>query len=148
MSASRRREIACAVLLDTFGRFLLQQRDNKPEIVHPGKISLFGGHREDSESYLQCVVREIYEEISYFVPPGQFEYLASYEAIDDDQNGAVVHAEFFVARELPAEDLMITEGSAVFVKQQDLAAVEPGFTPSTRYAIRAFLNRKASDKRR
>lgn len=120
MSANRRREIACAVLLDTFGRFLLQQRDNKPEIVHPGKISLFGGHREDSESYLQCVVREIYEEISYFVPPGQFEYLTTYEAIDDEQGGVVVHAEFFIARDLPAQHLVINEGSALFVKQQDV----------------------------
>lgn len=53
MSEVRRREIACTILLDTFGRLLLQQRDNNPEIIHPGKISLFGGHREGSENYLQ-----------------------------------------------------------------------------------------------
>ena len=28
------------------GRFLLQQRDNKPEIRHPGLIGQFGGHLE------------------------------------------------------------------------------------------------------
>jgi 8-oxo-dGTP pyrophosphatase MutT (NUDIX family) len=37
--------------------------------VNPGKIGFFGGHREYSETYLECVVREVHEEISYFVPP-------------------------------------------------------------------------------
>lgn len=57
---SPRLEVASAILLDMSGRFLLQQRDNSPGILHPGKISLFGGHREAGESYLQCVVRELF----------------------------------------------------------------------------------------
>jgi 8-oxo-dGTP diphosphatase len=44
------RNFACAILIDTFGRFLLQQRDNVPGIVNPGKIGLFGGHREAGET--------------------------------------------------------------------------------------------------
>ena len=35
----RRREFTCAVLIDTFGRFLLQQRDNAPGIVHHGRLA-------------------------------------------------------------------------------------------------------------
>jgi 8-oxo-dGTP pyrophosphatase MutT (NUDIX family) len=31
-------------------------------------IGLFGGHREGNETFLECVVREIYEEISHFLP--------------------------------------------------------------------------------
>ncbi len=73
----RHREFTCAVLIDTLGRFLLQQRDNVPGIVHPGKIGLFGGHRECGETYLQCIVREVHEELSYFIPPERFEYLAT-----------------------------------------------------------------------
>ena len=53
--------------------FLLQQRDNVPGTVHPGKIGLFGGHRECGETYLQCIVREVHEELSYFIPPERFE---------------------------------------------------------------------------
>jgi 8-oxo-dGTP diphosphatase len=144
MSAIRRREVACAILLDTSGRFLLQHRDYISGIVHPGKISLFGGRREGSESYLQCVVREIHEEISYFVPPEHFQHLASYEAVDSEQDGAVVHGEFYIARGLPAADLVITEGSALFVEPKELAEVEPWFTPTARYAIDAFLEREGS----
>ena len=49
MSKSRHREVSCAIILDTLGRFLLQLRDNVPGILQPGKIGLFGGHREDGE---------------------------------------------------------------------------------------------------
>jgi hypothetical protein len=62
MNASPHREIACAIIIDTSGSFLLQQRDDVVGILHPGKVSLFGGHREGSETFLECVVREIHEE--------------------------------------------------------------------------------------
>jgi 8-oxo-dGTP diphosphatase len=42
------------------GRFL---RDDITGIIHPGKVGLFGGHREGDEAYLECIVREIHEEI-------------------------------------------------------------------------------------
>jgi 8-oxo-dGTP diphosphatase len=80
MTIERRREFTCAILLDTFGRFLLQQRDNVPGVVHPAKIGLFGGQREAGETHLQCIVREVHEELSYFLPPERFEYVASYDA--------------------------------------------------------------------
>ena len=67
MNASRHREIACAIIIDSGGRLLLQQRDDVAGILHPGKVTLFGGHREGQETFLECVVREIHEEISYFV---------------------------------------------------------------------------------
>jgi hypothetical protein len=42
MNAPRHREIACAIIIDTCGRFLLQQRDDIPGIVSPGMVGLFG----------------------------------------------------------------------------------------------------------
>jgi 8-oxo-dGTP diphosphatase len=77
-----RREFTCAVLIDTLGRFLLQQRDNVLGIVHPGKIGLFAGHRENGETYLRCIIREVHEELSYFIAPERFQYLAGYDATD------------------------------------------------------------------
>jgi 8-oxo-dGTP diphosphatase len=97
---SRHREIACAIIIDTRGRFLLQQRDDVPGILQPGKVGLFGGHREEDETYLQCVVREIHEEIGYFVSPDRFEHLVSYEGIDMDGEVGTIRGEFFVARDV------------------------------------------------
>jgi len=74
MNGTQPREIACAIIIDTCGRFLLQQRDDLPGIVCPGMIGFFGGHREGTETFLQCVVREVHEETSYFdTPPLQRE---------------------------------------------------------------------------
>ena len=139
-AATSSREIACAILLDTFGRLLLQQRDDVPGIVHPGKIGLFGGHREANESYLQCVVREIQEEISCCVAAERFEHFTNYESVDPELNGDTVYGEFFVARELLAESLVITEGSLLIIKPDELAAIEPQLTPPARFALNAFLN--------
>ena len=43
-------EFSGAILIDSLGRFLFQQRDNNPEILYPGMIGLFGGHREGNEN--------------------------------------------------------------------------------------------------
>jgi hypothetical protein len=44
---SQHREIAGAIIIDTLGRFL---RDDITGIIHPGKVELFGGHREGDEA--------------------------------------------------------------------------------------------------
>jgi 8-oxo-dGTP diphosphatase len=77
MNDAPRREIACAILIDLEGRFLLQRRDNVVNILYPGKIGLFGGHREGDETFLECVVREVREETSYLASPEQFQHLWS-----------------------------------------------------------------------
>jgi 8-oxo-dGTP diphosphatase len=134
MSTSRDREIACAIIIDRRGNFLLQQRDDVPGILQPGKVGLFGGHRENNETYLQCVVREIHEEISYFVAPDRFEHLASYNGIEFDAEGGNVRGEFYIARDVPVDALVVTEGSLLIVEPDKLAALEHRLAPSTRYA--------------
>ena len=141
-NSMRHREIACAIIIDKFGRFLLQQRDDIVGIIHPGKVGLFGGHREGEESYLECVVREIHEEISYFVPPSSFEYLASFDGTDIDVDGGTVRGEFFVARDIPVDALVITEGSLLIVKPIELVQMDGKLTPSAKFAIKAYLDRR------
>jgi 8-oxo-dGTP diphosphatase len=135
------REIACAILIDTFGRFLLQQRDDVTGILHPGKVSLFGGHRECDETYLECVVREIHEEISYFVPAKRFEFLVSFDGTDMDVDGGFVHGEFFIARDIPVNALEVTEGSLLIVKPDEIINIERKLTPSARFAMQALSDR-------
>jgi 8-oxo-dGTP diphosphatase len=128
-----RREAACAVLIDTRGRFLMQQRDDIPSILHPGKVGLFGGHREDGESYLECVVREIEEEIGYRVPPERFTFLTTYVEPNDGES--------FVATDIPTDALRVIEGSPLIVNRQDVVALEPKFSPGTRFVMNTLLNK-------
>jgi 8-oxo-dGTP pyrophosphatase MutT (NUDIX family) len=58
------RAVAIAILYRQ-GKFLLQLRDNIPEIIHPGCWALFGGHLEAGETPEQGLKRELLEEIGY-----------------------------------------------------------------------------------
>jgi 8-oxo-dGTP pyrophosphatase MutT (NUDIX family) len=95
------RETSGAILIDSLGRFLFQQRDNNPEILYPGMIGLFGGHREGNETFLECVVREIYEEISYFLPSERFTHLTSYTGAHP--LGGTIYSEIYVANNVPVD---------------------------------------------
>ena len=139
MTFPKRREISCAIIIDTQGRFLLQQRDDIPGIPQPGKVGLFGGHREGDETFLQCVVREIYEEISYFVSPDRFEHLATYNGVEFEANGGTLHGEFFLTRNIPVDALAVTEGSLLIVEQDRLDVVEHKMAPSARFAMKAYF---------
>jgi 8-oxo-dGTP pyrophosphatase MutT (NUDIX family) len=138
MSTSEHREIACAIIVDTRRRFLLQQRDDVPGIRCPGMVSLFGGHREGGETFLQCVVREVHEEIGYFVKPDRFEHLASFSGLDPDVEGGTLRGEFFVARDVPADALLITEGS-LFIAERDHLLGLRRLAPTTQFALSTFL---------
>jgi len=131
-------EFSSAILIDTHGRFLLQQRDNAPEILYPGHVGLFGGHRERSESFLQCVVREINEEISYYVAPGRFQYFATYDGILHS-GGAIARGVIFVADGIPADSLAVTEGSLLIVPQAELVEIGHKLSPSASFALTSFL---------
>jgi 8-oxo-dGTP diphosphatase len=141
MKVPQHREVAAALLLDKRGRFLLQQRDNVPGILFPGKIGLFGGHREGDETFLECVVREVHEEISFFIPPERFEHLASYRGTDPYIAGATLWRELYVSTGVPVERLSITEGSLLIAEMEDVPALVPQFAPSAHDAVRAFLKR-------
>jgi len=57
-------EVAIAILYQR-DQFLLQLRDNIPNIAYPGHWGLFGGHIELDELPEIAVVRELQEEICY-----------------------------------------------------------------------------------
>jgi 8-oxo-dGTP diphosphatase len=143
MNASRHREISGAIVIDTGGRLLLQARDDVAGIMHPGKVGLFGGHREGDETHLECMVRELHEEISYFVSPEHFEHLASIDGVDIDGDGGTLRAEFFLTRGIPVEPLVVTEGSLLIVEPDGIGDIESRLTPSARFAIHAFLEKRS-----
>lgn len=142
MTGFRHREIAGAIIIDTDGRFLLQQRDNIAGIVHPGKVGLFGGHREGDETYLECVVREVREELTFQIPAERFEHLASWDGPDPEVDGGTLRADFYVTRDVPADALFITEGALLTIEMQHIESIEHNLAPSARFAIAAFNQRE------
>ena len=54
-----------AILMNSRGQVLLQQRDDNPAIRYPGHWSLFGGTVENDETPAAAVAREVKEEIDF-----------------------------------------------------------------------------------
>jgi 8-oxo-dGTP pyrophosphatase MutT (NUDIX family) len=54
-------------------KYILQLRDNKPNICSAGQWSLFGGEIQNNQSPLQTIKREIFEEL--LIKPKKFKFL-------------------------------------------------------------------------
>jgi hypothetical protein len=78
------------------------------------------------------------EETTYYVPPGDFARLVTYDDVDDD--GGTVHGEFFVTGDIPIDRLVITEGTLLIVRLEDISSVQSRFSPSARFALQTFLH--------
>jgi 8-oxo-dGTP pyrophosphatase MutT (NUDIX family) len=132
----RPRQFASAILIDTQGRLLFQRRDNVPGILYPGRVALFGGHREGDETFVECVCREVWEEISYLVPPERFEWMADYSGLGPAGEGVI--GNFFIARDIPVDVLTITEGALLIIERDELQTLVPQLVPSAQAAVSIF----------
>lgn len=67
LAPNSRPEVAIAILHQD-GKFLMQLRDDLPNIFYPGHWALFGGHIEPGEHPDTAIRRELLEEIAYNPP--------------------------------------------------------------------------------
>jgi 8-oxo-dGTP pyrophosphatase MutT (NUDIX family) len=56
---------AVALMVTPDGRYLMQLRDEKPEIILPGHWGLFGGTVDPGEDGPQAIRRELHEELEH-----------------------------------------------------------------------------------
>jgi 8-oxo-dGTP diphosphatase len=136
---STKRESALVVIFDTNGRLLLQLRDDLPEVLFGGMISLFGGYREGAESFLECAVRELKEELSCAIPKERFQHVTTFIGTYAELPGITLQAEIFVVRDIPIHELVVTEGSLAICDVDAINQVEPKLTPIARTGIKAVL---------
>lgn len=73
MMDTRKVHVAIAILYQE-NKFLMQLRDDIPNIPYPGHWALFGGHIEPGETPDVAVQREILEEIGYTLPSSFSEF--------------------------------------------------------------------------
>lgn len=72
------RDAAAALLVLPGERYLMQRRDDRPDIFYPGHWCCFGGAMNPGESPLETLRRELHEELELNMPAaiefGKFEF--------------------------------------------------------------------------
>lgn len=104
------RRVVALAILGRDGKFLLQLRDDLPDIAYPGHWSLFGGHLELGETPAQGLQRELIEEINYKIDNSQ-------EICCHIDENAIRHI-FYAPLTVDLTELNLQEG-------QDLALLTP-----------------------
>lgn len=94
-------QVAIAVLYQG-DRFLMQLRDDVPNIVYPAHWGMFGGHLEPGETPEVAVQREVLEEINYSLPT-----VTRFGCYVDDR---VIRYVFHSPLKVELEDLTLLEG--------------------------------------
>lgn len=105
-------QVAIAILYQE-NRFLMQLRDNDPQIVYPGCWGFFGGHIEAGETPEVAVQRELLEEIGYVLP--NVNKFCCYE-----NERAIGHV-FYAPLTVELTDLVLMEGwDLALVTQEEI----------------------------
>jgi 8-oxo-dGTP diphosphatase len=67
--------------------------------------------------------------------------LGSYVGPDSEVPGASVAGEYYVLRDVPADALVVTEGSLLIVERNDLIVRAPQFAPSATAAFGMLISK-------
>jgi 8-oxo-dGTP pyrophosphatase MutT (NUDIX family) len=89
---------------------------------------------------LRCI-REVHEEIGFYIPPERFEYVGRYIGPDHWRPNRNLHGEIFLARDVPIDRLAVTEGRLEIVALDELKHVRDLLGPPAKYALKLFLKR-------
>lgn len=124
--------------------YLLQLRDNRPDIFFPDHWGLFGGGVEPGESEEAALQRELAEEIGIDLPSGAARYVTR---IDFDWNrpgcGRTTRAFFEIGLAAEkVETLTLREGAALRVFSRDEIQALARMTPYDAFALWLHMNRE------
>ena len=122
-----------ALLVDTNGKLIAQQRDDKPGITNPGMVSLFGGTSHEGESPIETLRRELQEELELEVNSNNL-LLQTVK----HENGTNVACSIYIVTGVDAEKLKLHEGAGFATGTPEELLSRP-VTGVTQQAIEAFV---------
>jgi 8-oxo-dGTP pyrophosphatase MutT (NUDIX family) len=123
----------------TDNKLLLQQRDHTFGIVNPGKLAIFGGSVEEDESFEDCAVREIQEEVGLTVKKNQLKIVGIY--YDQIPNIGEVESYIFLAEDVDKTKLVLTEGESIFELDPSEDLSHLNLTILCRHALTDYLKK-------
>ncbi|MCY1144101.1 NUDIX domain-containing protein [Actinoplanes sp. Pm04-4] len=123
---------AVGLVVDPEDRVLIQLRDDKPEIVHPGLWSIPGGLADPGEDAHATVIRELYEELQLTVTDP-----VTFGSVVDREGRGHILAAFLVRTEATIDDLVLGEGQEMRFCAVD-EALQLDLVPFARRLIEAL----------
>ena len=127
-----------ALLVDTNGKLIVQQRDDKPGITNPGMVSLFGGTSHEGESPIETLRRELQEELELEVNSNNL--LLQTVKHENETN---VACSIYIVTGVDAEKLKLHEGAG-FATGTPEELLSHHVTGVTQQAIEAFVEARDS----
>ena len=122
------------------GRLLLQRRDDKPHIVNPGRVTLFGGLAEVGETPRDCAIRELREELELVVQEYQLNSLGSIVKAEND--GISTECSLF-ALDMPRDTAIVQhEGVGLYVAEAADAIINNEVSEVALVAIRQLCHQR------
>lgn len=120
MTIIEHRDVACAIIFNSFGEILLQKKDLR-YLSYPGIWSFFGGAVEKGETPKEAVIRELKEEIGI-----NFEEIKLFNTCDceDPHPQKILKGKMFTfIAQHNGTDIKLTEGAgfAFFSKEEILS---------------------------
>lgn len=133
------KQTVSAILISTDNEFILQQRDDKPDIARPGMITNFGGSVEGTEKPIDAIIREIQEELCVRLNKEDLILLTS--SVRTSSLGNEEHlAHVFIARNIKKEDLHLREGKAIIYLGVNEPLDSRNLSSGTRDVLLKFKN--------
>lgn len=103
------KHVASVILMDDAGNFVLQQRDERPDISSSGKVSTFGGAVEaDDASLRSAAVRELREETNLEFKEDDLAYFKLHFSVDE-WDTPIIRA-YYILSGVVIDNLEIYEG--------------------------------------
>lgn len=94
------------------------------------------------ETYLACIARELHEEITYLVAAERFGFLTTLDGCGEVVGGDIVRGHVFLVTGIPADEIVVTEGSLAIIDPDDLmqylSQLEGDLTPASRFGLRGL----------
>ena len=120
-------------------KLVMQLRDNKPGLRFANMWDFPGGGRENSETPIECAIREIQEELGIFLKPEAFIWEKEYPAMHDPQQKA-----YFLVAKVTPEDIdnikFGTEGQRWDIFDQKVFFASNDVVPDLKGRFQDFLD--------